>query len=239
MNLRKRLYVAGLLLSLTATVGVAQVNQDPVNKQVGAISFTEPKERDPLLQHAKETYVLFGCAYCHGVDLKSRNGEATDLMHSQMVGRDDNGNLLGKLLRAGIPQTPKLSPMPQFADLSDKELDEIVLWIHYARQQGRYKDLMEDKAEAGSSAAGKSFFESSCVSCHSRTDMSNVVKKYGTANLKQHLIRPDFLIAVRSFKVEQLGNEKMTAARKRHGALLENYTAQDVANLLAFLQAPN
>ena len=23
---------------------------------------------DPVLQHAKETYVVFGCAYCHGLN---------------------------------------------------------------------------------------------------------------------------------------------------------------------------
>jgi hypothetical protein len=24
---------------------------------------------DPVLQHSKETFVLFGCAYCHGLNL--------------------------------------------------------------------------------------------------------------------------------------------------------------------------
>ena len=33
---------------------------------------------DPLLQHSKETYVLFGCSHCHGLYLVAR-GEATDL----------------------------------------------------------------------------------------------------------------------------------------------------------------
>ncbi|HMD82535.1 MAG TPA: hypothetical protein VKE92_14565, partial [Anaerolineales bacterium] len=73
---------------------------------------------DPIMQHNKETFVLYGCAYCHGMYLKPV-GEAADLRKSLMVGADINGNLIGAILRAGIPQTPKSSPMPQFADLSD------------------------------------------------------------------------------------------------------------------------
>ena len=55
------------------------------------IEFLGAPLADPVLQHAKETFVLFGCAYCHGLNLVSR-GEATDLMHSALVGRDENGN---------------------------------------------------------------------------------------------------------------------------------------------------
>jgi len=108
---------------------------------------------DPVLQHAKETYVLFGCAYCHGLNLVAR-GEAADLMHSALVGRDQNGNVIGPLLRAGIPQTPKLSPMPQFSDLSDQQISAIVTWIHYARQQGLAREAARTETGGGAGNAG-------------------------------------------------------------------------------------
>src|SRR4051794_30874377 len=158
MRLTKHLWTALCSVSLVASYAGGQVSQDTVNKQPGLISFTEPRERDPLLQHAKETYVIFGCAYCHGVDLRTRNGEATDLLHSSLVGQDDNGNLVGNVLRDGIPQTPKLSPMPQFSDLSDAQIGSIVQWIDYARQQGRFKELNDVPAAWGSAAPGKSSF---------------------------------------------------------------------------------
>jgi mono/diheme cytochrome c family protein len=236
MRLKGDLWIVGCSVILAASGAGAQVNQDPVNKETGVISFTEPIERDPVLQHAKETYISFGCAYCHGVDLRTRNGEAADLLHSPLVGKDDNGNLLGKVLRAGIPQTPKYSPMPQFSDLSDKQIDEIVLWIHYARQQGRYRELIDAQSAPGSATVGKSYFDKSCASCHSQADMANVVQKYDTTTLKAHLIRPDALSAPLSFKVDRLNDTKIAVARKRHWALLENYTAQDVANILAYVQ---
>jgi len=109
--------------------------------------FLGPPLADPVLQHAKETFVLFGCAYCHGLNLVSR-GEATDLMHSALVGRDENGSRIGPLLRAGIPQTAKLSPMPQFSDLSDQQIAALVTWIHYARQQRSEEHTSELQSHA-------------------------------------------------------------------------------------------
>ena len=42
------------------------------------INYIGPPMADPVMQHSKETYVLFGCSYCHGLYLAAR-GEATDL----------------------------------------------------------------------------------------------------------------------------------------------------------------
>src|SRR5437016_5515978 len=166
-----RLLFCGLILaSCAAAQSAARPGYD--------IDFIGPPLADPILQHSKETYVLFGCAYCHGLNLVSR-GEATDLMHSALVGKDVNANLIGPLLRSGIPQTAKLSPMPQFSDLSDQQISAIATWIHYARQQGRYKELTEAKnLGPGNVAAGKAYFEQTCSSCHSTaSDLTNIAKK--------------------------------------------------------------
>ena len=106
-----------------------------------------PPLADPVMQQAKETYVLFGCAYCHGVTLTPR-GEAADLTRSALVGADTTGDAIAALLRAGIPRTAKLSPMPQFSDLSDRQLHDIARYIHYARQQRRYEELVMAESES-------------------------------------------------------------------------------------------
>ncbi len=195
------------------------------------INYIGPPMADPVMQHSKETYVLFGCSYCHGLYLVAR-GEATDLMHSRLVGSDENGNVIGPLLRRGIPQTAKLSPMPQFSDLSDGQIADLVRWIHYARQQGRYKEVMEAKdAGPGNRAAGKTYFEQKCSSCH-----ATLAKKYDAAALKAQILEPQALEAAPSWTLDRLNDAKTMAARHRHGALLENYSAGDVANLVAYLQ---
>jgi cytochrome c553 len=197
------------------------------------INYIGPRMADPILQHSKETYVLYGCSYCHGLYLESR-GEATDLMHSRLVGRDENANLIGPLLRAGIPQTAKLSPMPQFSDLSDQQISAIAIWIHYARQQGRYKELSEAKdLSSGNAGAGKAYFERTCISCHS---MPGDWKREDGA-LRTRILRPKFVDAPESWQLDRLRDTKTAAARQRHLALLENYSADDVANLIAYLNA--
>lgn len=227
--------ILGILGALLVAASAAAQNP---NAHRGVINFREPILPDALLQHSKETYVLFGCAYCHGVDLVVRNGEAADLMHSALVGRDQKGDLIGPLLRVGIPQTPKLSPMPQFSDLSDAQIADLVRWIHYARQQGRYKELTAEKESTpGNAAAGQEYFEKTCTSCHSaRGDFAKIGDKYDSVVLKTRLLRPEFLNQPQSWKVEQLQDVKTAAARQRHFSLLENYSQQQVANLLAYLQ---
>jgi mono/diheme cytochrome c family protein len=191
---------------------------------------------DPVRQHAKETFALFGCAYCHGLDLVSR-GEATDLMHSALVGRDENGSRIAPLLRAGIPQTAKLSPMPQFSDLSDQQIGALVTWIHYARQQGRYKELTATPVRTGDVAAGKTYFDGACRSCHTLDgDLAGVARKYDAASLRAAILDPKALKVERSFAGGQR-DTKLASAQQRHHALLENYSLDEVANLVAYLQA--
>jgi len=226
----KRLLAPGCVLLLAASLAAQTATHRSYDT-----AFLGPPMADPVLQHAKETFVLFGCAYCHGLNLVSR-GEATDLMHSALVGRDENGNRIGPLLRAGIPQTAKLSPMPQFSDLSDQQIAAIVTWIHYARRQGRYQELTAATVTPGDAAAGKTYFDRACSSCHAiDRDLSGIGRKYDAAALRAAVLDPKGLKVERSFSVDRLKDTKLTAAEQRHHALLENYSADDVANLVAYL----
>jgi mono/diheme cytochrome c family protein len=228
MSSRRQLYLVICIAILAASSAAAQ----SAGREGYDVNYIGPRMADPVLQHSKETYVLFGCSYCHGLYLVAR-GEATDLMHSRLVGRDDNGNVIGPLLRAGIPQTAKLSPMPQFSDLSDQQIADLVRWIHYARQQGRFKELTEAKdLGPGNTAAGKTYFEQKCISCHST--MGTLAKAS-----KIQILRPKFVEAAPSWKLDRLKDTKIAAARQRHLALLENYSAEDLANLMAYLHSAN
>ncbi len=189
---------------------------------------------DAGLQAAKETYVVFGCAYCHGVTLTPR-GEAADLMHSPLVGSDTNGDTIAAILRAGIPRTAKLSPMPQFSDLSDRQLHDIARYIHYARQQGRYKEIVEGKAAPGDPAAGGSYFAQTCRSCHG-ADLDGFGKKYDATAIRERLLRPRTLESPQVFTLDALNDTRLTAGRQRHHFILENISLADVANVVAYLQ---
>jgi mono/diheme cytochrome c family protein len=190
---------------------------------------------DALIQHGKETYVLAGCAYCHGVDLQPL-GEAADLMHSPMVGADDNGNVIGPVVRAGFPQTLSLSPMPQYSDLSEQQIVAIARWIHYARQQGRFQELTAVADRRGDAAAGKKYFAQACSECHSTGgDLAHVGRTHDRASLRAQILMPDALKGPASFKVSERRDPK-SLGRLRHAALLENYSAEDVLSLVECLR---
>jgi mono/diheme cytochrome c family protein len=235
-----------LMLLLVGCVGHAAAQaarpaipppEAPRPAEHGVINFLLPIEPDPVLQHSKETYVLFGCAYCHGVDLRVRNGEAADLLHSNLVGSDVDGNIIMAILKNGIPQTAKLSPMPQFSDLSEADMHAIARWIHYSRMLQRYNEIVKAGAlPAGDGTAGKALYDKSCASCHSSQEMAGIVKKTKPADLTTAVLKPAIVTAVLSYKVGEYNDTKRTAARTAHSSFTENSNPNDVSNLIAYLK---
>lgn len=200
------------------------------------LAYIGPPLADPVLQQSKETYVVMGCAYCHGMYLM-RRGEAADLMRSALVGADVNGNLIGPLLRAGVPKTFKLSPMPQYSDLSERQIADITRWIHYARQRGRHQELIEARLPAGDPQAGRTYFDQNCATCHAPDkDFSGLAARYGDKELRAAILEPQALRGEPSYRVEHFRDTRVTAGRLRHGSLLENYSADQVANVIAYLR---
>ena len=191
---------------------------------------------DPIMQHNKETFVLYGCAYCHGMYLKPV-GEATDLRKSAVVSIDVNGNLIGPILRTGIPQTPKSSPMPQFSDLSDQEIRAIAAYIHYCRASENYKALVNEATGPGNLSAGQAFYQKNCASCHSiDKDLAAINNKYNANELREQVLDPAPFRIPRSSKLSDLGDTKMIEGRAKHQILLENYNKTDVENIVAYLR---
>lgn len=223
------LFVFGVLLG--ANAAMAQQGARPAYD----LAYIGPPLADSLMQHNKETYVIYGCAYCHGVTLTPR-GEAPDLRTSALVGSDVDGDLIGQILRAGIPQTPKLSPMPQYSDLSDQEIDAIASYIHYARARVRYQQLRTTPGSAGTVTAGKAYFDENCTSCHATNgDLAGIGSKHDAAALPAQILEPDTFGEPVSFRLDDLRETSAIAGRARHQALLENYAASDFANLVAYL----
>ena len=121
------------------------------------------------LERGRTVYVLSSCHFCHGIDLTGASMGAADLMHSPLVGADRNGNLIGSIVLAGLPNLQ--TAMPKFADLTKDQISDLAGYVHYLRQQGRYKELMAANLPAGDAKAGETYFNGSggCSKCHSTT----------------------------------------------------------------------
>ena len=226
--------LAGVMLAAVSLNGQSPAPAAAPGRPDYDVDYIGPPLSDPMMQHNKETYVSFGCAYCHGLTLTPR-GEAADLMHSAVVGADVDGSTIVPLLKAGIPQTPKLSPMPQFSDLSDQQLRAIARYIHYARQQGRYREILAAPQVTGDAAAGKADFDARCAACHA-TDLNGIGRKYDASALREQLLQPKNLSGASSFAMAAMNDTRAAAARQRHHALLENSAPPEIANLVAYLR---
>ena len=149
---------------------------------------------------------------------------AANLMYSQLVGRDEKGNLIGPIVRAGLPNLQ--TAMPQYSDYTDQQIADLAAYIHYLRQQGRYKELTALNAAPGDATQGRKYVEANCAKCHKRTgDLAGIVKKHTPMELRERLLRPTPVFT-----------EHASPGAIAHARLLENYKNEDVPNVLAYLE---
>ena len=183
------------------------------------------------LERGRAVYVLNHCHFCHGVDLTQATMGAANLSQSPLVGADNDGNMIGPLVKAGLPNLQ--TAMPSYAELTSEEIVDLARYVHFLRQQARFRELSRlADTPAGDRAAGEAHFNGAgnCRSCHSVTgDLGGVGRKYDTPTLRLRLLRPG-----PAMPSEGVGPTEGQAA---HLKLLENYTAANVQDLVAYLGA--
>src|SRR5215469_7727412 len=73
----------------------------------------------PELERGRTVYVTSPCHFCHGIDLTGAAMGAANLATSALVGHDQNGSLIGAVVRAGLPNLQ--TSMPQCSDYTDQQ----------------------------------------------------------------------------------------------------------------------
>lgn|SRR6187402_162974 len=122
------------------------------------------KPVDPALAEQGKSLYSVRCAFCHGSD--ARGGESgPNLLRSETVLTDQNGELIGPIILHGRPQ----QGMPAF-DLSEVQISQIAAFLHSipvsGNERGRNAPI---KIPLGSAEAGEKAFAQKCASCHSPT----------------------------------------------------------------------
>jgi len=215
---------AGVALIAVFAVAALADAQAPRGK-ADAGGFPAPT---PELERGRAVYVLSSCNFCHGVDLTGAQMGATDLMHSPLIAADQNGNVIGPVVRAGKPNLQ--TAMPSYPDLTSQEIADLAAYVHYLRRQGRYRELTMDGDDQGDARAGETYFNANCAACHSKSgDLTGVAAKYGGAALRARGLRP-------SDDRAPTGTDRTAVGRLQHGKLLERYAQADVRNLISFLR---
>ncbi len=118
---------------------------------------------------------LYGinCRACHGVDLRGGDLGGPNLLRSQLVLRDEAGELMGPVIRDGQsgPGGSYMPPVP----LSDEDVQAVVAYVHdvlgtASRQGGPpLGEALELDILVGDATAGRTYFAEKCAACHSPT----------------------------------------------------------------------
>ena len=131
------------------------------------------------------------CAFCHGPD--ATGGRGPDLIRSPLVAHDQEGDLIGPVIRNGRPD----KGMPALA-LTDAQIKAVAAFLHARARQALDssqlpKSYAVEKLLTGNAAAGRAYFEGGggCASCHSATgDLKGVARRMAPLELEARMLYP-------------------------------------------------
>jgi cytochrome c oxidase cbb3-type subunit 3 len=123
---------------------------------------------DPaVLERGRGIYVG-SCGACHGVDARGGQLGGPNLLRSQLVLSDQDGELIAPVVKNGRPGTLML-PLP----IADADIKAIVAYVHSLQAQGTNQGgpppgpPVELDILLGDARAGEKYFAAKCSTCHS------------------------------------------------------------------------
>ena len=147
---------------------------------------THPKADAPTLARGKEAYKL-NCAYCHGEDARGGDNGGTNLLRSDVIMKDQNGERLRAFLlntgENGHVATREGVLKFNFTDAQASDLAafmaDISAFVHDFRLSSRDPGRMRPPTIlVGDAKAGERYFQAKCGSCHSASgDLKGIATK--------------------------------------------------------------
>jgi cytochrome c oxidase cbb3-type subunit III len=129
------------------------------------------------------------CAACHGVDARGGQLGGPNLLRSQLMLNDRDGELMLPVVQQGRPGTT----MPPFPQLSPDDIKAIATWIHNLQAQGSNQggpppgEEPELNILVGDAKAGEAYFATTCTKCHSVTgDLAGIATRLPDAKALQN-----------------------------------------------------
>jgi len=139
------------------------------------------------VERGKKQFVV-QCAGCHGADARG-DDNGPDLIRSVIVLDDEQGSLLGPLLRKGFPN----EGMPAF-DLSDGQIQDLAAFLRERTQAAINRNAYPlQNLLTGNARDGEAFFNGAgrCNTCHSTTgDLAGLGARFQPAQLQSRFLYP-------------------------------------------------
>lgn len=193
MTAAAALLTAGIVVQLGAQAppapagrGAAPPGQGAGGRGGGRATFPAQQRApgDPALIARGRALYEINCRSCHGADLRGGDIGGPNLLRSEVVLKDDIGELIEPIVRNGKSTPGVTLVMPPLPQLTSADVRAIAEYIHdvvsTARGQGApppgppvVLDIL-----VGNAAAGEAYFAAKCSSCHSATgDMRAVASR--------------------------------------------------------------
>jgi cytochrome c oxidase cbb3-type subunit 3 len=138
---------------------------------------------DPALVARGKQIFSANCSFCHGSDARGGEGGGPNLLRSELVMDDNNGEKIATVVLNGRPGTA----MPKF-DFSMADISAIAAFLHSFPVGGRAATTGTVDPVVGDAKAGEAFFNGAgkCNTCHSVTgDLAGVGARYSDARALQ------------------------------------------------------
>ena len=136
------------------------------------------------IERGKQTFSA-NCSFCHGSD--ARGGETgPNLVRSQIVLDDKNGELIGEIIRKGLPERG----MPPIG-IDAEGIEDVVQFLHSLQniQRGMNSDDAPLDILVGDAGAGETYFKTNCAKCHSATgEFAGIGGKYPPKTLQNLVV---------------------------------------------------
>lgn len=139
------------------------------------------------VERGKKVFVA-SCGFCHGPS--ATGGEnGPDLVRSVVALRDEGGDLIGPIIRQGVPDKG-MPPLP----MTDEQISDIAAFIR-GRQQAAInrRDYEIQSVVTGDAEKGKAYFNGAggCNNCHSPSgDLAGIASKFEPVDLQQRFMFP-------------------------------------------------
>ncbi len=175
--------IAGMMLLLMHLAA-----QTPADRALATFPAQQRPPGDPALIGRGKTLYSISCQGCHGADLRGGDLGGPNLLRSQVVLSDQDGELILPIV-LGARQgngMPAISMTPTDVKATATYIHSVVAT---AKGQGAPPDvgIAPTTILVGDAAAGQQYFAAKCSSCHSVTgDLQGIATRYLDPKLLQN-----------------------------------------------------
>jgi cytochrome c oxidase cbb3-type subunit 3 len=148
-----------------------------------------PPAAPEVLERGRAQYAGL-CSACHGADARGGQLGGPNLLRSQLVLDDKDGELIIPVVKNGRPGPPPMPPLP----VAEEDIKAIAAHLHGLQAQGSNQGgpppgaEVELKVLVGDAQRGAAFFTAQCAQCHSATgDLQGIGTRVPKAMALQNL----------------------------------------------------